>query len=291
MNDWCRVIKELPYIQYYSKMSGQEKFLFTAVILVLYISAGSFYILGTLVGLPSVIVASMHQATVVYLLGQLSFMVVMAVALFKISQLIINGVFFFWIFCISKFYLAPKRPRGLRHPTVVRLQLRMNSAVVEGRMYANIIFWIRISATALFIALVFFPIEGEIITSPSRISLMAIIFFGGITAILATLSVYRVGAGKTHREFFASPLGAKFGVVGALYFFMILGVLRSTSMMYGPVIYYHFKTDICELAPMVPVNDGHLYFDRDSQNFIIMSDGKIFYYIPHYASLQKPDCI
>ncbi len=219
-------------------------------------------------------------------------MAVIIFALFKVSRLIVTGGVIWWNFLICKFHLGPKRPRGLRDPTVARLQRRMNNAVVEGRSHGRVVLVGRIIITLVFCVSTFFTI----VTDPLPIELSSfalhyMIVMGAIIAIFGSMSAYRVSISRTHREFVSSLEGRKLSGVTALFLCMIFGMVRTFTMMQGPTVIYSLGPEVCQLAPMMPVYGGDLYFDRESSNFVVISSDKIAFYIPHANSQKVPACI
>ena len=290
--EWRGITEALRYFEAISQMSLREILSYATVALVLYISAGSAYILGFLAGLPVVLISMVNHATTLHLFGQLTFMVVIGFSLFKVSQLFGRGVFVMWTFTICKFCIGPKKPRGLRDQGVQRLQRRMNNAIAEGRAFRWEILLIRIAITGLFTAIIFFPITiDDIFVSAGSAFGFLTFFLLSFMAFFASLSAYRVGSGQSHRDFFTSPDGRKFVVTAALFLCVFVGWARSSSTMYGPTVNYSTEGSICEVAPMMPVYGGNLYFDQKSRNFVVISDGKISFYVPHVTSQNAPICI
>jgi hypothetical protein len=285
-------IKELPILRMGWKVSAGQVMTWAAVAFALYVGGSAAYVLGVIVGLPSQIATLINHATVVHLSGQLTFITLIIVALFKVSRLIVVGLVFFWNFVICKFYLAPKRPRGLRNPVVLRLQRRMNNAVVEGRTHGRVIFFLRILIALAFCVHTFLPIvTGSVTTQPYRIVQYSTFFGGGLLAIVFSMSAFGVFASRTLTEFFNSPQGRKLAVVTLLYFCMVFGMARAFTMMQGPTVYYTLGLEVCQLAPMMPVYGGNLYYDRETFNFVVLSSDKIAFYIPHLTSQKAPACI
>lgn len=291
-NNWRTIIRDIPILKSISEMSSREVLSAAIFALALYFGASGAYVLGFVVGLPNSLSTLINHATIMHLTGQLTFIALLMLVLFKVSRLIITGLLVFWNFLICKFRVAPKRPRGLRDHAVARLQRRMNNAVMEGRTHGKTILVARIAVVLLFCGSTFFTIVEETFTShPSVVVRNISIFFGGLLAITGALSAYRVATSQTHKEFFCSPQGRKLAVVTALFLCMVLGMVRTFTMMQGPTVSYSWGHEVCHLAPMMPVFGGDLYFDRDSSNFVVMSSNKINFYIPHLTSKGAPACI
>ncbi|MFD1160744.1 hypothetical protein [Roseovarius aestuarii] len=285
-NSWRKIIGDLPVLK------AGEVLTFGALFFALYVGGTGAFLLGVVFGLPSSVVTLINHATIVHLSGQLTFIALIIFALFKVSRLFVIGSVVFFNFLICKFYFGLRKSRGLRDPVVARLQRRRNKAVVEGRSYGAFVFGVRIIMVLVFSISTFLPIEtGSFITYPSRIALYYTILFGGIMAILGLLSAYRVADKRTHREFFNSPEGWKLAFVATLFLCMVFGMARTFTMMQGPTVRYALGAEVCQLAPMMPVYGGNLYFDRESYNFVVISSDKIAVYVPHQASKKAPACI
>jgi hypothetical protein len=266
--------------------------MYAALAFALYVGGSAAYVLGVVVGLPPPIATLITPATIVHLSGQLTFIALIFFALFKVSRLVVTGLAFFSNFLICKFYFGLRRPRGLRDPAVARLARRMDKAALEGRLQGRVIFGFRIVIALAFCAFTFFRIEASSFTThPSRAMLYVTIFVGGVMAILGSMSAYRVAVSRSHGEFLNSSEGRKLAVVTALFLCMIFGMARTFTMLQGPTVYYSFGREVCQLAPMMPVYGGNLYFDRESSNFVVMSSDKIALYIPHLTSQKTPACI
>jgi hypothetical protein len=262
-----------------------------ALTFALYAGGSASYVLGVAIILPSSVATLINSTTIVHLTSQLTFMAVFVFALFKVSRLIVVGMAFFGQFLICKFYFGPKRPGGLRHPTVNRLQRRMYNAVVEGRSYSLFIFWVRIIIVTGTCLLTFFSFASTaIVTQPKTFLFFSTVLLMPITAIFGSMFAYRVHK-RTLKEFFSSSEGRKLVVVTTLFVCMVLGMARTLAMMQGPTVFYSLGPEFCQLAPMMPVYGGNLYFDRQSSNFVIMSSNKIAFYIPHRSSQMVPICI
>ena len=245
--------------------------------------------LGVLAGLPASILTSVNNETIAYLFGQLNLILLIALFSLKISRLIVTGIFIQWNFLVCKVYLGPKRKRGLRHPTVQRMQRRLNNAVVAGRRHKWPILFLYSLITFLLIASTFFQIENRhVLTTPTRAMVFSIIVFGGLMAILGTMVAYRVGSGRTHSEFFSSNEGRSVALVAIIWLCMLFGMARSFSMMHGPTVNYSFENGVCQLTPMMPIYGGDLFFDRDSYNFLVLKNGRIAFYVPHTTPKAAP---
>jgi hypothetical protein len=291
-NIWRTNVASFPLLKAVSSLRPSELVTYALLAFAIYVGAGSAYVLGVLFGLPSVIITSINHATIAHLFGQITFLAIMAVSLFKVSQLFVRGILFQSNFTICKFYYGPKRPRGLRHPAVARLQRRMNSSVVEGRSFGKTALVTRIFLTLAFLIFVFFPIQNsEVPTSILSLSTLFVVIPLSLIAVFGSLSAYRVAAGRTHRDFFASFEGKSFAVLAILWFCLLVGMARSFSMMHGSALSYAFEGKVCSLAPMMPIFVGELFFDQDSKNFVIMSDGRISFFIPHFSARHAPSCI
>lgn len=291
-NSRHQIFEDFPLLKSLLDLNAPQLVSFAALALALYIGGSTAYVLGVVVGLPSTITVLINHATIVHLSGQLTFMALVIFTLFKVSRLIVTGLIFVWFILIFKYQYGRKRPRGWRHPAIARLQRRMNNAVVEGRSHGIVILGARIAIAFVFCFSTFLTIvDGSFITYPSRILLNSTIFFGGLIAITGSMSAYRVAAGRTHKEFFNSTEGRNLAIAIALFVCMVFGMIRTLTMMQGSTVYYSFGGEVCQLAPMMPVYGGNLFFDRESYNFIVVSDNKIAFYIPHPASQKAPICI
>ncbi len=258
----------------------------------LYVGGSGAYILGVVVGLPWSVATLINHATVVHLTGQLTFMILIILALFKVSRLLSTGALIQWNFMVCKFRLGPKRPRGLRNPAVSRLQRQMNNAVVEGRSHRRIVLGMRIVIVVAFCLFTFFKIETRYSTTTlQNVVLYSMIILGGAIGFTGSMSAYRVAEKTTHRKFVRTPEGSRLTVVTALFLCMILGMARTFTMMHGPAVYYSSERGVCQLAPMMPVFGGDLYFERENSNFVVISSNKIAFYIPHLSSNTAPACI
>ncbi|RBW41080.1 hypothetical protein DS901_18455 [Loktanella sp. D2R18] len=273
-------------------MSRKDVLTCAVLVLALYAGGNAAYILGIVLGLPAPIATLINHASIVHLSGQLTFMALIIFALFKITRLIIVGLVFQWIFMICKFRYGPKKPRGLRGPTLVRLQRRMLNAVVEGRSYGRVVFGGRIIAVLAFCLSTFFSIANEEFTTQLiSLSVVYTILFGGFIAITGSMSAYQVATSRTHREFINSAEGRKLAVVTTLFLCMLLGMARTFTMIHGPTLSYSFGNEVCHFAPMMPVYGGNLYFDHESSSFVVLSSNKIVFYMPHRTSQKPPACI
>lgn len=258
----------------------------------LYVGGSGAYILGVVVGLPWSVATLINNASIVHLTGQLTFMVLIMLALFKVSRLLSTGALIQWNFMVCKFCLGPKRPRGLRNPAVSRLQRQMNNAVVEGRSHRRIVLVMRILIVGAFCLFTFFKIETSSSTAtPQKVVLYSMIVIVGAMGFMGSMSAYRVAEKKTHREFVSTPEGRRLAVVMALFLCMILGIARTFTMMQGSAVYYSSERGVCQLVPMMPVYGGDLYFERENSNFVVISSNRIDFYIPHRPSNTAPACI
>ncbi|MDT0682610.1 hypothetical protein RM543_07930 [Roseicyclus sp. F158] len=272
-------------------MSVKEVLACAVAAFALYVAAGSAYILGVLLGLPAVVVTSLNHTSITHLFGQATFGAVLAFTFFKLSKVIVNGVLIFTNFLLCKYYYGGRRPRGLDDPTVARLQRRMDSAVIEGRAYGKSAIIARASITIVFMYLMFFQIDlTQTITTLARALGYALIWLLGSMFVFSSMLAYRVLDGRTCREFLSSPEGRGFGVLLALWIIFLIGTVRSSSMMHGPTFHYSPEEKVCRLAPMMPVYGGDLYFDQQSNNFVIINDGKILLHVPHLTS-EAPSCV
>ena len=210
----------------------------------------------------------------------------------KVSNLLVSGLFIFLNFLICKLHFGRKRPQGLRHPSVLRLQRRMDNAIFHGRAFRKPALLMRIVLTLVFLVLIFFNVENRtVVTTPTRAFAYISVIILGLLSIFGSMSAYRVAAGVTRRGFLASPEDRRFGILAVLWVCLLFGMARSFAMMHGPTVYYTFGEEVCRLAPMMPIYGGDLYFDRESYNFVVVADGKISFYVPHLSSQEAPACI
>lgn len=268
-------------------MHGGQALTFIVLAFALYVGAVGAYIFGVMLSLPWPVAMLINYKTAAHLTGQLLFMSVIVLTLFKLSDSFAIGAFTGWNFLFAKFYLGPKRPRGLRNPAVARLQRRMDSSVIEGRSYKGIFFIFRIATVIVFCALTFFKTESRAGASsiPHALPVFAIIL--GVFSILAAI---RLGEGKLDK-FFGSPEGRRVAVMSALILSMTLGIARTLTSLQGPTVYFSSEGNVCRLAPMMPVYGGDLYFDRETYNFVVVSSGRITFFIPHPISKEVPACL
>lgn len=273
-------------------MSATQVLTLAALGLALYVGGSGAYILGVVVGLPWSVATLINHATMVHLTGQLTFMILIILALVKVSRLLSMGALITWNSMVCKFGLGPKRPRGLRSPAVARFQRKMNNAVVEGRSHRRIVLGIRIIIVVAFCVVTFFKIEtGSVSTTPENLVLHFMIILGGAIGFLGSMAAYRVAEKITHREFMSTPEGRRLAVVTALFLCMILGMTQTFFMMEGPAVYYSSELGVCQLVPMMPVYGGDLYFERENSNFVVVSSSRIVFFIPHLSSNTAPACI
>jgi len=178
-NNWRAIIEDLPILKVALNMSVGQLFTCTVLVLALYVGGSTAYVLGVVIGLPSSVATLVNHATIVHLSSQLAFISLIIFTLFKVSRLIVTGIVIWSNFLICKFYFGPKRPRGLRNPTVSRMQRRMNNAVVEGRSHRKIVLAARIIIAFAFFASTFFALAtGKFTTQPLRVALYCTIFLG-----------------------------------------------------------------------------------------------------------------
>ena len=172
-----------------SNLRIHDVFEYSIAAVILYIGAGSAYILGGALGLPPVIVTSLNHSSITHLLGQVSFVWVVALSLFKVLYILTNGLFISLNFLICKFYFGWKRPRGLRHPSVARLQRRMNHAVHAGRSYRKSFVIIRWALTLVFLYLMFFDFGNQAIaTTPTRMLVFSLPIMLGLLYVISAMS-------------------------------------------------------------------------------------------------------
>ncbi len=273
-------------------MSAGQVMTSAALAIALYIGGSGAYILGFVIGLPWSVATLFNHATIVHLTGQLTFMALVILALFKVSRLLSMGALIHWNFMVCKFRLGPKRPGGLRDSAVSRLQRQMNNAVVEGRSHRRIVLGLRIVIVVVFCVFTFFKIEtSSSTTTPQNVGLYSMIILAGVMGFTGSMSAYRVAEKQTHGEFLSTPRGRQLAVVTALFLCMVLGMARTFTMMQGPAVYYSSERGVCQLAPMMPVYGGDLYFERENSNFVVISSNKIAFYIPRLSSKTPPACI
>lgn len=289
---WFAIIKDLPILRVVINLSAGQLLTLAALGFTLYVGGSGAYILGVVVGLPWSVATLINHATIVHLTGQLTFMVLIILALFKVANLFSTGALIQWNFMVCKFGLGPKRPRGLRDPAVSRLQRQMNNALVEGRSHMRIALGMRIVIVFAFCLFTFFKIEtSSVTTTLQTLVIYSMIIFCGVIGFLGSMAAYRVAEKKTHKEFVSTPEGRRLAVVTILFVCMILGMARTFTMMHGPVVYFSSERGVCQLAPMMPVYGGDLYFEREDSNFVVISSNRIAFYIPRLPSLAEPACI
>jgi hypothetical protein len=270
-----------------------KQVLSTAVIVIsIYLSAGTAYILGVVLSLPPAIISLFNHATFVYLLGNLTFMAVLLVILVKISRQIVLANFFFFNFLIVKFKVASKRKGGILHPSVTRLKSRLDKAIIEGKSFRIGVLSIQIALALLCWAPMFFaiPREGWVTTPWSAMFYTTFVFLGFI-AIVGTLSAFRVGMQKNTMNFFSTTDGRRLVIWTALFVLVLIGMLRSLTMMWGWTVNHHSADASCALAPMMPLQAGDLYFDQQSSNFVVISSGRVLFSVPHMELGKVPACI
>jgi hypothetical protein len=275
-----------------SNLRTHDVLKYSVAAVVLYIGAGSAYILGVTLGLPSVIVTSLNHSSITHLLGQASLVGMLALSFFKILYLLTNGLFILLNILICRYYFAQKRPQGWRQPSVARLMRRMNNAIHQGRSYRKSFIMIRWTLTLVFLYFMFFKLENNAIaTTPSMILVFLMAIAPGLFFVIGALSDNRDADIKAHGDLLALPKRTKLIVLVALWICMLLGLMRSSAMMHGAEVHYKFGEKVCGLAPMMPIYGGDLYFDRVSYNFVVVADGKITFYIAHQMSQEPPACL
>ena len=275
-----------------SNLRIHDVFKYSIAAVILSIGDGSAYILGVALGLPPVIVTSFNHSSITHLLGQVSFVGVVALSWLKILYILTNVLFVSLNFLICKFYFGWKRTGGLRHPSVARLQRHMNNAVHAGRSYRKSFVIIRWALTVVFLYFMFFDFGSQAIrATPTTMLVFSWSIMLGLVYVRRAMSDSREADLKAHGDLLASSKRVKVIVLVALWICMVLGMMRSAAMMYGAEVHYNFGEKACRLAPMMPIYGGDLYFDRVSYNFVVVANGKITFYVAHQSSNAAPTCL
>lgn len=287
-----QLLNEFTFLRKVSKLTIKELISYVTVIAAIYLGAVGSYMLGITLGLPWPVATLLNNDSVIYLTGQLTFMLVVALALFKISEILSAGMFFGWHFLICKFYLGPKRPRGLRNPAVYRIHKRLNSSIVEDRAHVKSRLVIRTMCVGALIFFIFFRTsQSHKNLDFTNLVLYNYIGIAGFMGILGFLASHRVADKISHLDFAKSPQGRRLIIVSTLFFCMMLGIWKINSVMYGPTLHYSVDNKSCRLTSIIPVHGGDLFLDHDSLNFVILSSGKAHLYIPMPSSPGKPSCM
>ena len=262
------------------------------ILVALYLGAISAYLLGVVITLPQTVTTIINQTSIIHLTTQLTFIMILAVSLSKVLHPLLVGLLFLWNQLVRDFLLGRNRKNRIEdvaRSAQYRLEQRRNRQVVEGRAFNKLIVFLKflIISTILFILL--FNIDEN--ASPV-FGIFAMLFlpfmFLPIITILATVNSYRVTNEGPKLKFFASQTGAQFTISICLLAFFFLGVGRTISLIYGPTVYYNLPNGACRLAPMMPVFGGSLFFHQESENFVIIENGDIAFYIPRLGSRIAP---
>jgi len=119
---------------------------------------------------------------------------------------------------------------------------------------------------------------------------MTLFLISGVYSFLSTLTAHRVGERRNHREFFSSFKGLKTLALFLTYIFVILGMMHSFSMKRGTEMIYATNLGVCKLSPMLPVFEGRMYYESQTNNFVIISNAPGVMYIEDLGSNQPPTC-
>jgi hypothetical protein len=262
------------------------------IIFMLYLGAGSAYLLGAIVALPLPISRLFNGETFGYLYTQAAFIGLCSFALFKISRVIVVGLVVLVVNWITEFQIRSKRRRKYRKEVLWRVTKKQNKAIFEGRAFAKSIFLICVALVIAFSIVVFFSTTEE--TFPITIwgfFLSLTILMGGSMALVSVPATFDFGFRLKREEFIRSPLGIGILTSVGLFLFFNLGAWRMHSMMYGETVFFVVGEERCELAPMLPVFGGDLYYERRALNFVIISGGEIIVYLPSRYSSGPPPCL
>lgn len=281
--------KSIPAAGIFKTMKASELLSLGIIIFALYLGAASAFILGVTISLPRSVAAMMNQTTFLHLTAQFTFILILAFSFFRVMNLFVVGLIIFRNQIIRKSLLFKYRKNVRSKVAVYRHERRLNLRVAEGKSFTKLSLSLKTFLTSTICFILFFKTESEplIYIDIFAAGLLPFLFLPFI-AIFGTLSAHRVMEKKSFTQFFGSHSGVKLAISVSLTFFLVLGVIRLIGSMYGPTVFFKASAGFCRLSPIMPVFGGSLYFNQESENFVVIDNGEIIFAIPRFGSSSDP---
>lgn len=272
-------------------ISAAEFLRLSLIAAVVILGAAGAYLLGVLFAVPWAVARLFNEATLLHIAGDLTLLVAVGWSFFKISHLAITGLYSLWLFLLCKFIIGRKYERGLRNPIVSRYQFGRFRRFLVGKK--KLILFGQVCLTVIFLYSLFFNFSNEpIVVVPNISKLFSTILFGGIPlAIFGTLAAFQVGSKISHREFLLTSDGRLLLILVFLLVIAVLGTWRTYALSASKA--FHFPTEFgtCELAPMFPVFGGNLFFEKQSQSYVVFDNLGRGMYWRKRSDLAPPACL
>lgn len=285
------ILDSFEFPKRFMEISLRELVCLLCVAIIILFGASGAYLLGVLFVVPMPIARLFNESTLLHIAGDLSLLVVVGWSFYKISWLAITGLYVWWLFILCKFIIGPKYDGGLRNPVVARYQFgRVRRFLVKRKKEILIG---RLFLTMIFLYSLFFRFsDGEFIVQPGIWTLIYVSLFGGIPlAIFGTLAAFKVGSRISLREFIRTSEGRLLFVITVLFMIAIIGAWRTFALTAADMFHYPTETGTCQLAPMFPVFGGDLFFEKQSQSYIVLDKQNRGFYWREQSNLPTPSCL
>lgn len=241
----------------------------------------SAFLLGVVLTLPTAVVSLVNEKTIFHLSSNFALIILLSTIVWKISRIVALGVLVQIAFFASK-KLAWKRRRPTKRKALLKWQSWYARELYESALGRNLLVTVQTLTLLLFLYYRFFQIPRSISVSLNIFYLGIIIaapllIIKGITGLLA---VRNVGSKISHIDFVGMKEGRQLAIAIVLLVCFSAGIMRSYALMYGPSALYTSSAGSCELGVLFPVFEGVLFYDAQSKNFLVQTEGEGSIHIP-----------